>query len=106
MAVHCYATKDCYVYIVSESPQKYYIIEWPYKGIALLFGRVAQERATQHIFGWGGAPFTQILTLFKNKLNKFRMPIFNTQLETFNLKQDPVSDKKIIVLAWGSAVSD
>ena len=38
MAVHFYATKDCHVHIVSKSPQKYYHIEWPYKGIVLLFG--------------------------------------------------------------------
>lgn len=67
---------------------------------------MAQKGGTQHIFGWRGAPVTQILTLSKNKLNKFSMPIFDTQLETFNLKQDPVSDKKIIVLAWGTADSD
>ena len=107
MPVHFYTTKDCHVHIVSQSPQKYYHIEWPYKGIVLVFVRgVAQKGGTQHIFGWGAAPVTQILTLFKNKLNKLSMPIFDTQLETFKLKQDPVSDKKIIVLAWGSAVSD
>ena len=107
MAVHFYAKKT-HVHIVSQSPPKYYHIEWSYKGIVLLFGGGGGtgKGGTQHIFGWGGDPVTQILTLFKNKLNNFRMPIFDTQLETFNLKKDPVSDKKIIVLAWGSAVSD
>ena len=38
MAVHFYATRDCHVHIVSQSPQKYYHTEWPYKGIASLFG--------------------------------------------------------------------
>ena len=64
----------------------------PY-GVALQRSSVAVWRrwwhrkgGTQHIFGWGGAPVTQILTLFKNKLNKFSLPIFDTQLGTFNLK--------------------
>ena len=65
-----------------------------------------RKGGTQHIFGWGSAPVTQILTMFKNKLNKFSLTIFDTQLGTFNLKQDPASDKKKIVLAWGTAGSD
>ena len=65
-----------------------------------------RKGGTQHIFGWGSAPVTQILTVFKNKLNKFSLTIFDTQHGTFSLKQDPVSDKKIIVLAWGTAGSD
>ena len=65
-----------------------------------------RKGGTQHIFGWGGASVTQILILFKNKLNKFGMPNLDTQHGTFNLKEDPVSDKKITVLAWGTAGSD
>ena len=65
-----------------------------------------RKGGTQHIFGWGSAPVTQILTLFKNKLNKFGMPNLDTQHGTFNLKENPVSDKKITVLAWGTAGSD
>ena len=37
MAVHFYAKKT-HVHIVSQSPPKYYHIEWSYKGIVLLFG--------------------------------------------------------------------
>ena len=30
--------KICHVHIISQPPQKYYHIEWPYKGVVLQFG--------------------------------------------------------------------